>query len=90
MFADDMMIFLKPTEIEMQVCAAILRYYGEGSGLHVNLTKSNALPIRCNAETVARICTILGCPVGTFPCKYRGLPLTLRKQTTTQFDGLVG
>jgi len=40
MFADDVMIFLKPIELEMQVCAAIMRDYGEASELHVNLKRA--------------------------------------------------
>lgn len=32
---------------------------------------------------------LLGCPSGSFPCKYLGLPLTLRKQSAAQLSGLV-
>lgn len=85
-FADDVMIFLKPMEVEMQTCANILEVYGEASGLHVNLTKNAAMSIRCSTETLAAICAMLGYPAGSFPCKYLGLPLTIRKQTAAQFD----
>lgn len=88
-FADDMMIFLKPREVEMRACAAIMRDYGEASGLLVNLVKSRAMPIRCLEETMEMICTLLGCSIGTFPCTYLGLPLTIRKQSSAHFEGLV-
>lgn len=88
MFADDVMIFLKPWDNDLHACAALLRLFGEVSGLRVNLRKSAALPIRCTTETML-VVDILGCPAGTYPCKYLGLPLTLRKQTAAQLKGLV-
>lgn len=89
MYADDVMIFLKPTGCDLQACAALLRMFGEASGLKVNLSKSAAFPIRCSSETMQRVEQILGCPHDTFPCKYLGLPLTIRKQSVAQMRGLV-
>ena len=89
MFADDVMIFLKPEVEDLTTCATLLRLFGEASGLRVNLQKSAAIPIRCNSVIKERVVRVLGCPQGSYPCRYLGLPLTLRKQRTAQLMGLV-
>uniref|UniRef100_A0A8R7TQP3 Reverse transcriptase domain-containing protein n=1 Tax=Triticum urartu TaxID=4572 RepID=A0A8R7TQP3_TRIUA len=89
MFADDVMIFLKTNERDLSTCASLLTLFGEASGLRVNLAKSAVYPIRCSAETLEIVERALGCPRGTFLCKYLGLPLTLRKQSHVQLSGLV-
>ena len=35
------------------------------------------------------VVSILGCPAATLPCRYLGLPLTLRKPTAAQLQDLV-
>lgn len=37
MFADDIMIFLKPEATDLHTCASLLQLFGDGSGLRVNL-----------------------------------------------------
>ncbi|KAM0866672.1 hypothetical protein ACQ4PT_042492 [Festuca glaucescens] len=57
----------------------ILDCFGGASGLKVNYTKSVALPIRCSTEVCEVAATALDCPIGSFPSKYLGLPLSLSK-----------
>ena len=83
MFADDVMIFLKPDDMDLHVCASLLHVFGDASGLRVNLAKSAALPIHCSDDILNRVVQILGCPAGSYPSKYLCLPLTLRKHTAT-------
>jgi hypothetical protein len=45
LYADDVALFIKPTAGEVAVTKAILKVFGEVSGLVVNLTKSQAIPI---------------------------------------------
>lgn len=89
MFAHDVMIFVKPNEMDLNTCSSLLRVFGEALGLRVNLNKSVAYPIQCSTETMAMVEQMLGCPSGSFPCKYLGFPLTLRKQSAAQLTGLV-
>lgn len=77
MFADDVMLFFKPTELESRTCGAILDLFGNASGLSVNMSKSATIPIHCSQEEVSLVCSILGCSNNSFPCTYLGLPLTL-------------
>lgn len=67
----------------------MLWMFGNALGLRVNLAKSAALPICCNFGMMARVEELLGCPTGTYPCKYLGLPLTIQKQSAAQLSGLV-
>ena len=47
LYADDVALFIKPTEDEMNLTMEILGKFGEASGLHTNLQKSCVIPIRC-------------------------------------------
>ena len=53
------------------------------------MSKSAVLPIRCSEQSIAFASQQLGCPVGSFHVKYLGLPLSLRKQSAAQLQGLV-
>lgn len=88
-FADDVMLFLKPTANDIAVCAAILEDFGNVAGLRVNASKCSAIPIRCTDEMVNLIHQGLGYPITTFPIKYLGLPISLRKQSAAQFKEIV-
>lgn len=89
MFADDVMLFIKLNALDLQACAMLLQIFGEASGLSVNLSKSAALPIRCDLPMRQRVEALLGCPLVSYPCKYLGHPLMIRRQTTTRLMGLV-
>lgn len=71
------------------MCFAILEDFGEASGLRINPLKCVALPIRCADEQVELVTSVLGCPLGSFPCRYLGLSLSNRKQTVGQFQDIV-
>lgn len=68
-FMDDVMIFINPREAELCTCALILDDFGMASGLRVNHQKSSARPIRCTEDQVILTERLLGCSIGTFPCK---------------------
>lgn len=89
LFADDVMIFLKPVELDVLMCKAILDDFGVASGLRINPQKCTILSIRCSPEDVDLLTTGLGCPIGSFPWRYLGLPLCLRKAGAAQFQDLV-
>jgi len=54
-----------------------------------NAQKSNVLPIRCDELEISTIQSLLPCPLSTFPCKYLGVPLSLRKLTKDQVQPFV-
>ncbi|XP_066374880.1 uncharacterized protein [Miscanthus floridulus] len=55
----------------------------------LNLQKSNVLPIRCGDTELITIQSLLPCAVSDFPCKYLGLPLSLKKLTKAQIQPIV-
>jgi hypothetical protein len=75
LYADDVVIFLRPDPADISLILDILRLFGKASGLQTNVQKSSVLPIRCNDQIVAAVKELLPCQFGDFPCKYLGMPL---------------
>jgi len=76
LYADDVMIFLKPAEADLLAAHRVLSLFGEATGLHPNFNKSSLIPIRCEELNINTLLPILDCPLGSFPCKYLGMPLS--------------
>jgi hypothetical protein len=83
-YADDVVLFLRPTAEDIEVIMDILSLFGEATGLNTNLQKSNVLPIRCEDTDIANVQNLLPCALANFPCKYLGLPLSLKILTKEQ------
>lgn len=88
-YADDVVLFLQPTEMDMNITSDILGLFGEASGLKTNFQKSNIYPIHCADSDLSAVHDSLGCDLLEFPCKYLGLPLSLHKLTRTQIQPLI-
>jgi len=89
LYADDVALFLRPTAADINLSIQILQLFGDASGLKTNVQKSNVLPIQCAEEDMACIQDLLPCEVIDFPCKYLGLPLTIRKLTKEQVQPII-
>jgi hypothetical protein len=74
-------IFLRPTALDINITLDILHLFGEASGLCTNVQKSSVYPIRCDDQDLAVLHDLLPCEVATFPCRYLGLPLAIKKVT---------
>jgi hypothetical protein len=74
---------------DIQVVLNILHLFGEASGLKTNVQKSSAYPIHCGEDEIAIIEEHLPCEVSSFPCRYLGLPLSLKKLTRSQVQPIV-
>ena len=88
-YADDVALFLRPEAGDISTTMDILNLFGEASGLKTNLQKNNVLPIRCDDLEIATIQNLLPCPLSNFPCKYLGVPLSLRKLTKEQVQPII-
>jgi hypothetical protein len=84
MYADDVVLFLHPTAEDIEITLDILNLFGDATGLKTNLQKSNVLPIRCEDNDIASVQALLPCALADFPCKYLGLPLSLKRLTKEQ------
>jgi hypothetical protein len=89
LYADDVVLFLRPEAMDINVIMSILQLFGEASGLKTNLQKSNVLPIRCTNTELELVQELLPCAVMDFPCKYLGLPLSLKKLTKEQVQPII-
>ena len=83
-YADDVALFLLPTQNDISTTLDILNIFGNASGLHNNVQKSSIYPIRCSEQTILEVQSLLPCGVESLPCKYLGLPLSLHKLTKQQ------
>jgi hypothetical protein len=88
-YADDVVLFVKPECRELWAVRHILNTFGEASGLHVNLRKTTATMIRGSEEQEERTTRILGCELAKFPIKYLGLQLALRPLTKAEWQPLL-
>jgi hypothetical protein len=89
LYADDVVVFAKPCQRELEAVLAILRWFGMASGLVVNYSKSVTIPICCSQETIDMVTPALPCPIGQFLCRYLGLPLSLSKPTRADIQPLI-
>jgi hypothetical protein len=79
LYADDVVIFLHPVTSDVVTTMDILRIFGEVFGLKTNMAKSSIFPIRCAAKNLDIIHNLLPCAVASFPCKYLGVSLSLKR-----------
>jgi hypothetical protein len=79
LYADDVVLFLRPDANDIAITVNILHLFGEASGFRTNLQKSNVLAIRCGDQELQLVQELLPCATSDFPCKYLGLPLSLKK-----------
>ena len=87
-YADNAAIFVKPIKEDVQFLASTLASFGEVTGLVTNCTKSLVAPIRCG--DVDRDDILHAFPVvrTSFPMRYLGLPLSVRRLKRIHFQHL--
>ena len=68
---------------------AILDSYARATGLKINYSKSQLMPINVEEQKVADLAGVFGCQVGTMPFMYLGLPLGTTKPTVKELMPLV-
>jgi hypothetical protein len=79
LYADDLVLFVAPFEHDLLVIRAVLTVFGLSSGLFSNLDKSVATPMHCSEQDLALVREVLSCWIENFPCRYLGVPLSIRK-----------
>jgi len=79
LYADDVAIFSDPSASKLQRLYKILTFFGECSGLKINISKMEIYPIRLDNATVPQLLQNFPRKFCKFPGKYLGLPLHIRK-----------
>lgn len=77
LYADDLVLFVVPSEHDLLVIKAALATFGLASGIFSNLEKSVAVPLHCSNDDITRVQTILSCRIEDFPCRYLGVPQSI-------------
>jgi hypothetical protein len=89
LYADDLVMFLKPLHHDLQAVKASLSIFGRASGLFANLEKSTATPIHCAVADLDRVRQVLACAIEGFPCRYLGVQLTVHRLRRSEEQSLI-
>jgi hypothetical protein len=89
LYADNTAIFLRPVAGDIVITLDILKIFGEAPGLKTNIEKSNVFPIQCLDADIGAIHNLLPCQLDTFPCKYLGVPLMLRRPSKQHIQPII-
>ena len=79
LYADDVALFIRSEEDDLQITKNILQVFEKASGLRTNLQKSCVIPIQCDDEIAEVVNNTLQCTTTSFPTTYLGLPVSDKK-----------
>lgn len=77
LYADDLVLFLVPNALDMEVLKTTLSIFASASSLFTNLEKCVATPIYCSDQDRQQIMDTHACTIEDFPCRYLGIPLSV-------------
>jgi hypothetical protein len=77
LYADDAAVFVNPVQADVDMLMAIMRHFGESTGLQINESKSIVAAIRCSQLNLDEILQNFNGARVPFPISYLGLPITL-------------
>lgn len=89
LYADDVILFIRPTPQEATAIREILTIFGNATGLNTNLAKCSITPIYGGEDAMGDIVQILQCQVKDFPVRYLGLPLSIRRVPKAELQTMV-
>jgi hypothetical protein len=88
-YADDVILFIRPSVHEAAAVKHILHVFGEASGLKTNLSKCSVTTIFGGEDALPEIVNVLGCQVQNFPIRYLGLQLSTKKLPKAHMHSIV-
>jgi hypothetical protein len=88
-YADDTLIILQADASQLICLKAILNSFAASTGLKVNYSKSNLMPINMDEARLAHFANTIHCQTGSLPFTYLGLPLGITKPTLEHFLPMV-
>lgn len=89
-YADDIMITVEGSDLDIVNLKFLLLCFEEMSGLKINFDKSEVIVMGYSEAEQQRIADNLNCRLATFPIEYLGMPLSDSKVLLTAFDPLMG
>lgn len=88
-YADDTLIIMDAHVQMMKAVMQILKVYAQITGLNINLSKSKFVALQIPHNLLPVIDQILHCSRVSFPLKYLGLPLSIRRLKKQHFMTLI-
>ncbi|KAJ4780789.1 RNA-directed DNA polymerase (reverse transcriptase)-related family protein [Rhynchospora pubera] len=89
LYADDALLFFKPSTGQAQVLKTIFTLFHSLSGLNVNPSKSQLVFLNTTIDVREACQHILGCIEHFFPITYLGLPLSNKKLHKNDYVALI-
>ncbi|RVW37057.1 Translation initiation factor IF-2, chloroplastic [Vitis vinifera] len=87
LFADDTLVFCKPSQDQLTYLSWLLMWFEVASGLRINLEKSELIPVG-RVESMDDLAGEFGCSLGSLPTTYLGMPLGAPFKSVTVWDGV--
>ena len=87
LFADDTFVFCRDSLEEMVHLSWLLLWFEAISGLRINLERSTVLAVG-EVENLDELALEFGSKIGTLLTTYLGLPLGMRRNSTSVWDGV--
>ncbi|RVW95287.1 Transposon TX1 uncharacterized 149 kDa protein [Vitis vinifera] len=87
LFADDTLVFCKPSQDHLTYLSWLLMWFEAASGLRINLEKSELIPVG-RVENMDDLAWEFGCKAGSLPSTYLGMPLGASFKSTSVWDGV--
>ena len=87
LYADDTLIFCEDDIEQLKFLSWILMWFEAMSGLKINLTKSEIIPIG-PVNNLVELASELGCNIGSLPTSYLGLPLGAKHKALGVWDSI--
>jgi hypothetical protein len=84
-FADDALLFLEASESAIQSLRWILIGFENLSGMKINFSKCEMIPLNLHEEEGNQLASIFGCKLGFLPISYLGIPLNWKTLTTNDW-----
>jgi hypothetical protein len=74
-YADDVVLFMRPSHQDISAIISILDIFGHATGLKTNISKSSVTPIQCGANELITISALLPCATKKIPFLYQSVSL---------------
>ena len=88
-YADDTLIIMEGCNEQLRALKEILNVFTLATGLKVNFSKSQMVPVNVPQEKLQLLSACFGCATGSLPFTYLGLPLGITKPKIEDFLPLV-
>ena len=80
---------MKTSQRELFCLKGLLQSFTESTGLKVNYSKSQMIPLNLNQDQASILANTFGCQLGTLPFTYLGLPLGTTKPKVEDYMPLM-